>query len=105
MPIHLNSVILPRANHGFVIDINPEANALVTADALEHLLGLDVPEDDATVLAGRGNKGAAIEEAEASTDSELVVLMALVCLLDATGDVVPQADRVVEVECQDETAV
>lgn len=87
------------------MDINPKAHALMPFDALQKRLALDVPQHDASVLAGGGDKGLAVEDTEAATHSKLLVEVALVRLLDTAGDVVPETDAVVEVEGQDEPPI
>lgn len=106
VPIQTNRVILSRAGHGLPIDVDPETNAPVAGGhPLQNLLALDMPQHKVAVLAGRRDKGLPVQDAEAAANGKLFVPVALVRLLDGAGDVVPQADAVIEVEGQDEAAV
>lgn len=85
--------------------IHPEANALVARYPLNQVLGHDIPDNDAPILACGHNKRLALENSKTAANGKTLVLVSLVGLLDASGDVVPQADAVVEVKGQDKAPV
>lgn len=110
VPEYPDAPILPCGDHGVSPHVHPETHLPgMRRETLEYLLGRDVPQHHVTVFAGRHDKRAlrgvpvAIlegEHAEAAPNGELLVPVALVCLLDGAGDVVPEANAVVKVECE-----
>lgn len=105
MSVHPDRVVLSCAGHGLAVDINPEAHACVALYTLQYCLGTDIPENDAAVFAGRGDKGCSVENTKASPNNKLFVNVTLVRLLDAARDVVPESDTVIETRCKGEAAV
>jgi hypothetical protein len=87
------------------MNIHPKAHARVALNSLQNNLGYHVPEHDAPILTGRGDKRGTVQDTKTATDSKLFIKVALVRLLDATGNIVPQANAVVEVKSQDEAAI
>lgn len=105
MSIHPDCVILAPADHCLFMNIHPKAHASVALNPLQNILGYHVPEHDAPVLTSRGDERGSVQDTKTSTDCKLFIKVALVRLLDAAGDIVPQANAVVEVKGQDEAAI
>lgn len=89
MSIHPDCVILAPADHCLLMNIHPKAHARVALNPLQNILGHDVPEHDAPVLTSRGDKRGAVQDTKTATNGKLFIKVALVRLLDATGDIVP----------------
>lgn len=103
--IHADSVILTGTGHDILVDVHPEADPFMSRYLLENLLALDVPEHDLAALTRGGNKRYSVENTEAATNGKLFVLVALIRLLDAACDIVPESDAVVEVESEHESSI
>ena len=98
-------VILSRADHGVSANVYPEAHTLVALHPLENFLALDVPQNDASILARGGYERLVVQRAKAAANGKFLVLMALIRLLYAAGDVVPESYAVVEVESENKSPV
>ncbi|KAG6047448.1 hypothetical protein E4U17_007496 [Claviceps sp. LM77 group G4] len=99
MSIQPNAVILPRARHRLPIDIDPETHSLMASlYPLQHLLIPHIPQHNIAVFASRRDEGLTVQDAETAPDGIFLVAMALVGLLDGAGDVVPEANAVVEIK-------
>lgn len=109
IPIDLHDAVLATTNHQPSCDVYPKAHALMPLENLHHLPALHIPQHKAPVLAGRRDEGelgtVPPARAKAAADGEALVAVALVGLLDGAGDVVPQADAVVQREGEDEARV
>lgn len=110
--VDFDAAVFSGADHGVVVDVDPEADAVVGAvDTLDDLLRLYVPEHDGAVFARRSYERSTAfvrgvgccggDGAETPADAEPAVLVPLVCLLHRAGYVVPQAQTRVHAKGED----
>ena len=116
MPVNLDGAVLARAHHSSTMEVNPEAHSLVRlVNALHHLLADDIPHDNIPILARRRNERhggrftfqsvGVINSSESAADRVNAVFVALVCLLDRSGYVIPESAEVVQVESEHVSAI
>lgn len=89
MPINPDGAVLSPGHHRLAVDVHPETHSLVALYSLKHLFVLDIPEDDISIFAGRGNECFAVEDGKTAADGEFLIAMTLIRLFDASGNIVP----------------
>lgn len=103
--IYSDGIVLTSTNHGLAMHVNPETNAFMALNSLQHVFGRDIPQHNTAILTSRSNKRRAVQSTKATTNSEPFVLVALIRLFHAALYIIPQSNAVIKVESEDKAAV